>query len=599
MLIDLRMLDMSIVNSLTSESTTDPLSANMGKVLNDTKQDKLLSSYQLIVDSVNGVSKSSANGSLEAPFLTLSDAYDSLPDFCRDITIQFKSGTYTESSTVDLYKNIVNLTLEPYDNNSVVVFTTPFTVSNSQKAVVRGLTFNINDNTISNAINIKNINFEITNCTFINCVNGVNVNKCNGIVTQCSFENITGSAIYTNDAGLVLVDSCSTVDNVNVGITCNGSLVIRYGENLTGDSEYITLRNGQVITSDGIASTNMFDIAKAYNDSNNYEWPNANAIGDTRSTEEVWLQSMTTYGSYTRYATNAEITPLDETTFWQTVLSTYTHPTYTALTGKPTANLTPGFGDSFTVSQITTNLTGHVSGLTDRNITIPNTLSSTVADGLMSSEDKSKLNNIESNATANTASDATPIVAGTGAAGTSTDYSRADHVHPAQTSVTGNAGTATTLETSRTIDGVSFNGASNIIHYGTCSDTVAAKTVSCTGFTLSTGAWIAVRLTATNTASPSSVTLNVNSTGAINIKYRNSDLPEASSLSTGRTYLFVYDGTYYQLVGDLDTNTEYTHPTTTGYKHIPSGGASGQILGWSSDGTATWITPTSSVTFVS
>ena len=32
----------------------------------------------------------------------------------------------------------------------------------------------------------------------------------------------------------------------------------------------------------------------------------------------------------------------------------------------------------------------------------------------------------------------------------------------------------------------------------------------------------------------------------------------------------------------------YTHPTTTGNKHIPAGGASGQILRWSADGTAVW-----------
>lgn len=36
------------------------------------------------------------------------------------------------------------------------------------------------------------------------------------------------------------------------------------------------------------------------------------------------------------------------------------------------------------------------------------------------------------------------------------------------------------------------------------------------------------------------------------------------------------------------TDTVYTHPTTSGNKHIPSGGSSGQILRWASDGTATW-----------
>lgn len=35
-------------------------------------------------------------------------------------------------------------------------------------------------------------------------------------------------------------------------------------------------------------------------------------------------------------------------------------------------------------------------------------------------------------------------------------------------------------------------------------------------------------------------------------------------------------------------DTVYTHPTTSGNKHIPSGGSSGQILRWSADGTAVW-----------
>lgn len=36
------------------------------------------------------------------------------------------------------------------------------------------------------------------------------------------------------------------------------------------------------------------------------------------------------------------------------------------------------------------------------------------------------------------------------------------------------------------------------------------------------------------------------------------------------------------------TDTIYTHPTTSGNKHIPSGGSSGQILRWSANGTAVW-----------
>lgn len=33
----------------------------------------------------------------------------------------------------------------------------------------------------------------------------------------------------------------------------------------------------------------------------------------------------------------------------------------------------------------------------------------------------------------------------------------------------------------------------------------------------------------------------------------------------------------------------YTHPTTSGNKHIPAGGSANQILGWSANGTAKWV----------
>ena len=48
------------------------------------------------------------------------------------------------------------------------------------------------------------------------------------------------------------------------------------------------------------------------------------------------------------------------------------------------------------------------------------------------------------------ASDTTPSAAGTAKAGELTTYARADHVHPVQTSVSGNAGTATKLANART-----------------------------------------------------------------------------------------------------------------------------------------------------
>lgn len=43
-----------------------------------------------------------------------------------------------------------------------------------------------------------------------------------------------------------------------------------------------------------------------------------------------------------------------------------------------------------------------------------------------------------------------------------------------------------------------------------------------------------------------------------------------------------------KLAGIADGANKYSHPTSSGNKHIPSGGSSGQILRWGADGTAVW-----------
>ena len=78
---------------------------------------------------------------------------------------------------------------------------------------------------------------------------------------------------------------------------------------------------------------------------------------------------------------------------------------------------------------------------------------------------------------------------------------------------TGNAATATKLQTARTIDGMPFDGSKNIVHFGVCNTAAATatKTVALTGFTLTEGARVAVFFTNTNTTN--NPMLNVNSTG--------------------------------------------------------------------------------------
>ena len=53
-----------------------------------------------------------------------------------------------------------------------------------------------------------------------------------------------------------------------------------------------------------------------------------------------------------------------------------------------------------------------------------------------------------------------------------------------------------------------------------------------------------------------------------------------------------------KLAGIANNANNYVHPTTSGNKHIPSGGSSGKILGWSADGTAAWVDSTGGETFI-
>ena len=161
-------------------------------------------------------------------------------------------------------------------------------------------------------------------------------------------------------------------------------------------------------------------------------------------------------------------------------------------------------------------------------------------------------------------SSAIPKANGTANAGSSLSYTREDHVHPLQTSVPGNAGTATKLSTARRINGMSFDGSADRTNYAVCSTgaTTVSKVVSCTGFNLVTGSEIAVKFSYTNTAS--NPTLNVNGTGAKAINY-DGTVVNAGYLVANRIYTFRYNGTQYELVGDLNINTTFT-------KTVPASG---------------------------
>lgn len=98
------------------------------------------------------------------------------------------------------------------------------------------------------------------------------------------------------------------------------------------------------------------------------------------------------------------------------------------------------------------------------------------------------------------------------------------------------------------------DGADGKMLYGTCSTeaATAAKVSTISGFSLYTGVIVSIKFKVTNTAA--SPTLNINSTGAKPIYYRGAAIT-AGYLAANRTYAFVYNGTQWEFMGDINTDT--------------------------------------------
>lgn len=139
---------------------------------------------------------------------------------------------------------------------------------------------------------------------------------------------------------------------------------------------------------------------------------------------------------------------------------------------------------------------------------------------------------------------------------------------------------AATLTTARYLDGVSFNGSTSIVHYGTCSTgtNTTAKTVTLQGsptFNLDTGVRVFVKFVyAVSIDDGNAYTLKVGSTTAKPMRRRGTNLaPISLEIPADSVMEFVYDGTYWCLVGYTPTN----YPTIT-QEEITAGTSTGVRL---------------------
>lgn len=92
---------------------------------------------------------------------------------------------------------------------------------------------------------------------------------------------------------------------------------------------------------------------------------------------------------------------------------------------------------------------------------------------------------------------------------------------------------------------------------------------------------------ATSAGSASSATTANSSAKDSSGQIINSTYIKSASVS-GQTVTFTRgDDTTFNITTQ-DTNTVYAHPTSAGYKHIPSGGSLGQVMTWTASGTVGW-----------
>ena len=107
------------------------------------------------------------------------------------------------------------------------------------------------------------------------------------------------------------------------------------------------------------------------------------------------------------------------------------------------------------------------------------------------------------------------------------------------------------------------------VWYATCETAaataakIATITPATTEFTLKAGATVNITFQYTN-SNTTTITLNVNETGAKNIKYINNNsitnIPGVGYILANRTYQFVYDGTYW-VIQNLNTDTDTINRT--------------------------------------
>ena len=315
------------------------------------------------------------------------------------------------------------------------------------------VTLNVNNTGAKNIYADGTANPTGTNITFFGRANYVNCYLYNGSFWIWMGSSTDNNTEYSNATLGQCYGTCTTPTNTSTksvvaadySLTVGGFIAVKFTNAVGADASMNINNKGTrpiyykaTAITDGVILSG--DTAYFLFDGTNY-----NLLGTDRGASIA----TTTMAGLMSAADKTKLNGIEEGA------TNYTHPSYNSTTGTPSADQSPSFGGTFTVNQISSDSTGHVSANTSRTITIPDATATTSSAGLMSAADKTKLDGLASN-------------------------------------VYGVCGTAA----------------------GTAAKTV---TPSNTNWALNIGAMAIIKFTYANTAT--SATLNINSTGAKAIYY--------------------------------------------------------------------------------
>lgn len=167
----------------------------------------------------------------------------------------------------------------------------------------------------------------------------------------------------------------------------------------TGKAIKLVLNDsGDAGTADDVLYINVADLVDVYTGGNGITISTANVVSvklDTDKTNGLSLSSNGLALDTASQSAAGAMSAADKAKLDGITAGAEPNRTYTVVTGKPTANQTPGFGSTFTVSQINQDATGQVTA-TDRTVKIPNAAATQSAAGLMSATDKTILDGLNS-----------------------------------------------------------------------------------------------------------------------------------------------------------------------------------------------------------